>query len=58
MATGSSYIEYIVGPRGPAGLDADPIDYNVVKVMVQEALLQNPEFIGPSGPIGHTGYTG
>ena len=49
---------YLQGPKGDPGKDADPVSYQVVGVMVQEQLLQNPDLIGPTGATGPIGFTG
>jgi hypothetical protein len=57
-STGSSMLQYIQGPKGDPGQNADPVSYVVVGAMVQEQLLQNPSFVGPTGPLGIVGSTG
>ena len=59
-ATGSltNLYGYLQGPQGPPGAAADPVNYTVVGTMVQEQLLQNPAFVGPTGPTGFMGFTG
>ena len=62
MSTGntgtSSIFQYIQGPAGPPGADAEPVNYQVVGTMIENQLLQNPALIGPTGSTGPWGPTG
>ena len=56
--TGSSLLQYIVGPQGPPGQDGEAVNYTVVGTMIENQLLQNPALIGPTGSTGPVGATG
>jgi dihydroneopterin aldolase len=47
-------LQYVVGPKGDPGQDAEPVNYTVVNSMVNQILVSNPALKGVKGDQGNS----